>query len=130
MTYYASPFVAYVHIRLPGFARRSKEQLLRWSEKIPAETEMEMTTMKSYGSLRTSRLRISELRPTKVTFGIQNLLRVPKSSVDQKKRWWAAREQRSFYVGDERRKSVETAVWQKALAQIQATTRHSRDTVC
>jgi len=119
MTYYSFPFVAYVHIRLPVFARRSREQLLKWSQNIAPNTEVEMTTIKSYGSLRSSRMQISELQPTKVLFGIQNLLREPRFPSSQKKPWWAPKEQRLFFVGNERRKTVETAIWQKVLSEIQ-----------
>ena len=121
--YYASPFVAYIHIKLPIFARRSREQLLKWAQSIPSTTELEMTTIKSYGSLRTTRMPISELRPTKARFGIENLARVSRSmertSNGSKRPWWAPKEQTLFFVGNERRKSVETAIWQKALEQIQ-----------
>lgn len=126
--YHASPFVAYVHIKLPIFARRSREQLLKWAQSIPSNTEVEMTTIKSYGSLRTTRMPISELRPIKARFGIENLARVPRSlgrtSNSPKRPWWAPKEQNLFFIGNERRKSVETAVWQKALEQI----RNSADT--
>ena len=126
--YHASPFVAYIHIKLPIFARRSREQLLRWAQNIPSNTEIEMTTIKSYGSLRTTRMPISELRPIKARFGIQNLARVPRSmdrtGIGSKRPWWAPKEQTLFFVGNERRKSVETAVWQKALKQIEAPQMH------
>ena len=122
--YYASPFVAYIHIKLPIFARRSREQLLKWAQSIPPNTELEMTTIKSYGSLRTTRMPISGLRPVKARFGIENLARVPRSlertSIGSKRPWWAPKEQTLFFVGNERRKSVETAVWQKALEQIRS----------
>ena len=81
-----------------------------------------MTTIKSYGSLRTTRMQISELHPTKARFGIENLARVPKPtaslSAGTKRPWWAPKEQSLFFVGNERRKTVETAVWQKAMEQI------------
>ena len=122
--YYASPFVAYIHIKLPIFARRSREQLLKWAQSIPSNTELEMTTIKSYGSLRTTRMPISELRPIKARFGIENLARVARSvertSISPKRPWWATKEQTLFFVGNERRKSVETAVWQKALEHIRS----------
>ena len=118
MTYYSSPFVAYVHVKLPMFARRSREQLLKWAQSIPTNTEIEMTTMKSYGSLRSSRMQISELRPTQARFGIQNLLRVRYSSKNQRRPWWASKDPHLFFVGNERKKTVEAIVWQKISSQI------------
>ena len=118
VTYYAAPFVAFVHIKLPIFARRSREQLLKWAQTVPPNTEVDLTTIKSYGSLRVSRMPISELHPTKARFGIQNLVRVPHLPSTRKRPWWAPKERNLFFVGNDRRKTVETAVWQKALRQI------------
>ena len=119
MMYYSSPFVAYVHVKLPLFARRSREQLLRWSQNIPPNTELEMTTIKSYGGLRTSRMPVANLSPTKSRFGIQNLALIPKVSSGGKRPWWAPKEQRVFFVGSERKKTVESIMWQKIRTQIE-----------
>ena len=126
VTYYAAPFVTFVHIKLPIFARRSREQLLKWAQNIPPNTEVEMTTIKSYGSLRISRMLISELHPTKARFGIENLVRVPLFPLTAKRPWWVPKERNFFFVGSERRKTVETAVWQKALAQIRNVPKQSK----
>ena len=127
--YYSAPFVAYVHIKLPIFARRSREQLLKWAQDIPPTTEIDLTTIKSYGSLRISRMPISELHPTKARFGIQNLVRVPHFSSTKKKPWWAPKERNLFFVGNERRKTVETAVWQKALENMRNVQEKSNKTI-
>ena len=110
--------MAYVHIKPPLFARRSKEQLLKWAQAIPPSTEVDLTTIKSYGRSRVSRMLISELHPTKAVFGIENLIRVPQFPATKKKPWWAPKERYLFFVGNDRRKTVETAVWQKALKKI------------
>lgn len=129
VTYYAAPFVAFVHIKLPISARRSREQLLKWAQSIPPNTEIDLTTIKSYGSLRISRMPISELHPTKAHFGIENLIRVPHFPSTKKKPWWAPKERNLFFVGNERRKTVETAVWQKAQRQIQNVQEHSKKSI-
>lgn len=118
MSYYAAPFVAYVRIHVPSFARNSTEQLLKWSKNIAPATEVEMTTIKSYGGLRDSSMRLSELRPVKALFGIQNLDRVPNPGSPSKGRWWTPKQQLNFYVGNPRSKTVESGVWQQALSQI------------
>ena len=117
MMYFASPFVAYIHIMVPFFARRSREQLLKWAQNIPPSIEIEMTTIKSYGGLRTTRMPIGQIRPTTSRFGIQNFVRVPNLS--KRKPWWAPKDQRLFFIGSERKKTVETAVWQNIRSQIQ-----------
>ena len=118
VSYFAAPFVAYVHIKPPVIARRSKEQLLKWAQSISPNTEVDLTTIKTYGRLRVSRMPLSELHPTKARFGIENLVRVPHFPLVKKRPWWAPKEQKLFFVGNERRKTVETAVWQKALEKI------------
>ena len=91
---------------------------MKWAQSIPPSTEIDLTTIKSYGRLRVSRMPISEMRPTKARFGIENLIRVPHFPPTKKKPWWAPKQQDLFFIGNERRKTVETAVWQKALETI------------
>ena len=120
VSYFAAPFVAYVHIKPPVSARRSKEQLLKWAQNISPNTEVDLTTIKTYGRLRVSRMPLSELHPTKARFGIENLVRVPYFPSVEKKPWWAPKEQKLFFVGNERRNTVETLVWQRALEKIRS----------
>lgn len=115
----SAPFVAYVHIKLPQFARQSREQLLRWAENIPPSTEIDLTTIKAYGRPRVSRLPLSDLKPIKARFGIQNLTRTQSRIESKPRSWWAQREQRLFSVGDERRKTFEASIWHKVWSQIQ-----------
>ncbi len=117
--YSTAPFVSYVHIRLPIFARRSREQLLRWAESMSPTTEIDMTTMRSYGRPRVSRIPLRELQRTKASLGIANLTRVQSSSQAEMKRpWWMNKPPKHFYVGNDRGKSREASVWQKALERI------------
>jgi len=120
MIWASAPFVAYVHIRLPMLARRSKEQLLRWSESIPSNTELDLTTIKWYGRPRVSRIPISDLKPTKASFGIENLVRKQKALPGMSDSTRKAKGQRLFFVGNDPKKSIETSVWRKVTAQIQA----------
>ena len=85
-------------------------------------TEIDMTTMRVYGRPRVSRMPLSDLRKTKRSFGIANLVRPQKSSKDEVKRpWWMGQPLMEFYVGNERGKSREAFVWQKALERIPKT---------
>lgn len=78
-----------------------------------------MTTIKSYGSLRTTRMPIAELQPVKAKFGIENFKWTSKVEPSTKRPWWAPKEKRLFFVDTtQRKKTVEAAVWQKALDQI------------
>lgn len=123
MMWAAAPFVAYVHIKLPLFARRSRDQLLRWAENIPPNTEVDLTTIKAYGRPRVSRMLLSDLRPVKARFGIENMVRVSKVPASRPRPWWSSKQKSLFFVGNERKRTVETVIWQKVWSQIQ----HSRD---
>ncbi len=117
--YFTAPFVSYVHIRLPMFARRSREQLFRWAENISPATEIDMTTMRLYGRPRVSRMPLGDLRKSKSSFGIANLVRAQSSSQAEFRRpWWMNKPPKQFYVGNERGKSREASVWQKAFGRI------------
>ena len=120
--YFTAPFVSYVHVRLPIYARRSREQLLRWAENMSPTTEIDMTTMRLYGRPQVSRMPLGELRTTKPSFGIANLIRAQRpSGVEVKGSWWTNKPLTKFYVGNERGKSREPSVWQKALERIPKT---------
>jgi len=118
--YTTAPFVAYVHVRVPSFARRSKEALLRWASRIPGDTELDLTTMRAYGKLRVSRLLIKDLRHTSSWTSLANLSRVLPASLDvsTKRQWWMLKPMRRFYVGSERRTVREISVWQEVLKKI------------
>ena len=117
--YFTAPFVSYVHIRLPLFARRSREQLLRWAESMSPTTEIDLTTMRFYGRPRVSRMPLQDLRKAKPSFGIANLIRVQKPPHAKTGRpWWMGKPLTGFYVGNERGQSREPAVWQKVLEKL------------
>lgn len=120
VAYTAAPFVNYVHIKLPTFARQSREHLLRWAKNIPPSTEIDMTTMRLYGLPRVSRMAVADLREKeKTAFGVANLVRVPaRFGGGGKRPWWMGREVTSFYVGLDQRAGREPAVWPSVLEGI------------
>lgn len=130
VTYTTRPFVNHLSIKLPGFARRSREHLMQWAQQVPRNTEIEMTTMRFSGRLRVSRMLLSDLRETKVRFGVENLVKVSNSPVSShfSRLWWMGKEPDVFYVCPEStqgRKSNprqvgawQREVWQHVLDQI------------
>lgn len=121
VTYTTAPFVSYVHIKLPAFARRSKEQLVKWIEQVPANTEIDLTTMRFSGRVRVCRMLLSDLKETKARLGVANLARASNSTVSKSRPWWMGREPDCFYVANDivkGRKFVwKSAAWQKDLWQ-------------
>lgn len=80
VAYTTAPFVTFVHVRLPPWARQSKEMLQRFVEGLDNPTkapsmELELTTMSFLSKPRVSRVAVSELRPASARFGIVNYTR-------------------------------------------------------
>ena len=58
IAYISSPFVTYIHLRLPIFARQSHEMLLRYSKTLPKTAELDITTMNFIGKPRVTRVKM------------------------------------------------------------------------
>lgn len=114
VTYTTAPFVSYVHIKLPAFARRSQDQLMQWVKNLPRNTEIDMTTLRFSGRPRVSRMPLSDLKETKARLGVANLARVSNSSINSKRPWWKGKEPDLFYVAHDSTKGRKSAVWQTA----------------
>lgn len=105
VTYTSMPFVSYVRIKLPAFARRSKDQLIQWVQNVPSTTEIDLMTMWFSGRPRVSHMLVSDLRETKARLGIANLARVSSSTANASRPWWMGKEPHIFYVADNGTKS-------------------------
>lgn len=112
VAYTTAPFVTFAHINLPHFALRSKDQLMRWVERMPPSAELHLTTMKFYGLPRVSRLSLSELRQKSARLGVANFVKVPSSVARKSRPWWMGREPSSFYISSEPLKARPAALWQ------------------
>lgn len=119
VAYTSAPFVTFVHLRPPAFARRSRDTFLRFSKNLPADASIDITTMKFSSRQRVSKMRVADLKPTKGFLSIANLIRMHSSTTAKQTRpWWMGKPPSRFYVGSERGKSREKGVWQNVLNQI------------
>lgn len=120
VAYTAAPFVNYVHIRLPVFARQSQEQLIRWSKNISPTTEIDLTTMRLYGLPRVTRVLLEDLHEKERSLlSVANLVKVPnRLSGSTKRPWWMGREKTRFYVSKEQPKSRDLTIWPQVLESI------------
>ena len=113
------PFVSFVHIKLPVFARRSKESLFKWAQNIPPETQVHMTTTRFYGGPRVSRMAVEDLRQTKAWLSVANLTRTPPPRTEAaKKSWRTPKPVLRFYVGAGKKKAKDFSVWEQALKRV------------
>ncbi|TRX88771.1 hypothetical protein FHL15_010341 [Xylaria flabelliformis] len=70
-----SPFVTFIHMRLPPFARQSEDMLRRYVRTLPPQTELNITTMSIIAKPRVSTVKLSDLAPVSRRFSIVNLAR-------------------------------------------------------
>ena len=111
VTYTTAPFVTYVHLRLPEFARQSRENLLRYSKHLPRKANVDITTLNLIGRPRVSRVGVHDLHPVRSRLGITNYARNVKDE-DMKRAWWAARSVKQFAILQGRGKVREEGIWE------------------
>lgn len=97
VAYISSPFVANIHLRLPTFARNSRDLLVRYSQNLPKDAKLEITTMNFIGKPRISLIRAADLRPVRERFGLVNYRR-DNNDLDSKRPWWMGKAVRQFGV--------------------------------
>lgn len=86
MAYTTSPFAAFVHLRLPPYARASRELLARFARTCPPNTPVEVTTMNLTGKPRVSHMMLSDLRPVRQRLGMANYAR--DTAAENARRSW------------------------------------------
>lgn len=115
-----APFVTYVHLKVPFYARRSRDHLAKFVEKVPQNTEIDLTTIGNFGWPHVYRMPLFELRKAQYMFSAANLRRVPSSlSRTSKRPWWKGNLPAKFYVGSERvRRFRGSTLWQRVWEQL------------
>ena len=97
VAYISSPFVANIHLRLPPFARYSRDLLVRYSQNLPKDAKLEITTMNFIGKPRVSLVRAADLNAVKERFGMVNYTRERKE-INSKRPWWMGGAVRQFGI--------------------------------
>lgn len=87
VAYITGPFVTYIHLRLPAFARHSREMLHRYARSLPKDAELDFTGMNFIGKPRVTRVKFSELQAAKERFGMVNYARDTRELNTQRRRW-------------------------------------------
>ena len=119
VAYTTNPFVNYVHVRLPVFARRSRVQLMQWSKTIAPDTEIGITTMHFYGRQRVTRMLLKDLRPARARLGVVNVERVEKDlMLAQRRAWWMGRKPSLFHIGEKRSTFREPTILENVMKRI------------
>jgi hypothetical protein len=97
ITYISSPFVAHIHLRLPAYARRSRDILNRYVRSLPEVAELEITTMNFIGKPRLSLVKVSDLHSVRERFGMVNYVRDTKK-INHRRPWYMGKAVRQFGI--------------------------------
>lgn len=120
MVFTTYPFVTYVHLILPQWARLSKDRLQRYVANLPSNTVLDVTTLRWIWP-RVTRLHLSELYIPETGLsgrmsGAMSLRRnVPQSVIDAR-RWYDYRPEKGFLVIGRSGKVAEKFVWPEIMA--------------
>ncbi|KAH8669718.1 hypothetical protein BGZ60DRAFT_528190 [Tricladium varicosporioides] len=108
--YISRPFVNFIHLRLPPFARNSREIMMRYSKNLPKDAEIDITTMNLLGKAQVARMKVTDLYPVRERFGMVNYARDTKE-INSKRKWWMPPAIRQFGVHSGRSRIMGGEVW-------------------
>lgn len=115
--YISGPFVTYIHLRVPAFARQSKEILLRYSKTLPKDAELDITTMNFIGKPRVARVQVGDLYPVRERFGQANFARNAEE-LSKKRSWWMGKAVGQFGVHSDTTRILGGEVWDNIIKAI------------
>ncbi|KAI6083543.1 hypothetical protein F4821DRAFT_262793 [Hypoxylon rubiginosum] len=90
VAYTTSPFVSFIHMRIPPFARQSEDMLRRFVRTLPPTTELDVTSMSFIAKPRASKVKLEDLYRVNRRLGIVNLARDTKAE-NAARRWYMFR---------------------------------------
>jgi len=117
VAYVTGPFVTYIHLRLPAYARNSREMLMRYTKSLPNDAALDITTMNFIGKPRVTRAKVSDLHAVKERFGMANYARDTKL-INSKLPWYLPKAVRQFGVHSNTGKIMGGDVWNNIARRI------------
>jgi hypothetical protein len=117
VAYITGPFVTYIHLRLPAYARQSRDMLMRYTKSLPNDASLDITTMNLIGKPRVTRLKVADLHPAKERFGMANYARDTKL-INSKLPWYFPPAVRQFGVHSNTSKIMGGEVWNNIAKRI------------
>ncbi|KAL3427448.1 hypothetical protein PVAG01_00957 [Phlyctema vagabunda] len=109
--YTTAPFVTYVHLRLPAFAKRSQDLLIRYARSLPKDAELDITTVSTFGKARVSRAKIQDLFPIKERFGLANYGR-DTTRLNASRPWYLGKAVRQFGIHGGKGRIKQGGIWE------------------
>ncbi len=96
VAYTSAPYVSFIHLALPAFARKSRETAIHYAKDLPPTTLLILTTTRFNAIPRQTAVRLGDLMPDKSPFRpvtFQNVNPAPRS-------WWMGRPTTQFFAAD------------------------------
>ncbi|KAJ6017835.1 hypothetical protein N7451_001214 [Penicillium sp. IBT 35674x] len=119
----SAPYVNFVHLALPAFARRSREAAIHYAKDLPPTAILYLNTMRFNTIPRTIQVRVGDLVPDK------HVLRpvVFRNTKPVERPWWMGKHQTQFYTGDHSQPGRQSSafypeVWPSIFQRIQGKT--------
>lgn len=122
VAYTTSPFATYIHLRLPRYARQSREMLFRYAKSLSKTAELDITTMNFIGRPRVTRLKIGDIHPVKRRFGVTNYAR-DTTQINKQRKWWMGRAKGEFGIHSNTNSIMKGQVWREIERAIRASPR-------
>ena len=120
VSYTSAPYINFIHLALPVFARRSREQIAEYAKNLPPSATLYINTMKFTTIPRQTEVRFADLVPDKsvlrpVSFRNKNPAPPP---------WWQWKTQDQFYTRESSKPArasttAYTELWDGVYRQIQ-----------
>ncbi|KAJ5996337.1 hypothetical protein N7499_007347 [Penicillium canescens] len=121
VSYTSAPYVNFIHLALPAFARKSREAAIQYGKELPPTAMLYLTSMRFNTIPRQTAVRLGDLVPAHDPLrpiSFRNLNPMPQ-------RWWQGRAPTEFYTGEHSKPGRQTAaffpeLWESIYRQIQA----------
>lgn len=121
IAYTAAPFVNYIHLALPPFARRSRENAIQYVKNLPPTATFYINTMRFTTIPRQTQVHMADLVPDKALLrpvSFRNKNPAPSS-------WWRGRTLRHFYTAEKSQPGKVSStfypeMWEHIYKQIQS----------
>jgi hypothetical protein len=127
VSYTSAPYVNFIHLALPAFARKSREAAIQYGKELPPTAVLYLTSMRFNTIPRQTAVRLGDLVPAHDPLrpvSLRNLNPSPR-------RWWQGRAPTQFYTGEHSKPGRQTSaffpeLWENIYRQIQSAKPSSR----
>ncbi|CAG8027257.1 unnamed protein product [Penicillium olsonii] len=107
VSYTAAPYVNFVHLALPAFARKSREAAVQYAKELPPTAVLYLTSMRFNTIPRQTAVRIGDLVPKKDMLRPVTFEHLKPAS----RRWWQGRAPTHFYTDSSSKPGRQTSAF-------------------